>query len=50
MDSINIRMPDEMKIKLSELAKKQERSLSNYLVLVLKDYLHNIEEEEDHNE
>jgi metal-responsive CopG/Arc/MetJ family transcriptional regulator len=37
-----IAMPKEMKAELEKIAKKEDRSLTNLIVRILKDYLENI--------
>lgn len=37
----SFRIPEEIKEQLQEIAKKQDRSLSNLMILILKEYLEN---------
>lgn len=37
----SFRIPEEIKEQLQEVARKQNRSLSNLMILILKEYLEN---------
>lgn len=37
----SFRIPEEIKEQLQEVARKQDRSLSNLIILILKEYLEN---------
>lgn len=37
----SFRIPEEIKEQLQEIARKQDRSLSNLIILILKEYLEN---------
>lgn len=37
----SFRIPEEIKEQLQEVARKQDRSLSNLMILILKEYLEN---------
>lgn len=37
----SFRIPEEIKEQLQEIARKQNRSLSNLIILILKEYLEN---------
>lgn len=37
----SFRIPEEIKEQLQEIARKQDRSLSNLMILILKEYLEN---------
>lgn len=37
----SFRIPEEIKEQLQEIARKQNRSLSNLMILILKEYLEN---------
>jgi predicted DNA-binding protein len=47
MDLIAFRVPPEVKEKLERMAKKQRRSLANFIRLIVLDWLEQHEEEED---
>ena len=37
----SFRIPEEIKEQLQDIARKQDRSLSNLMILILKEYLEN---------
>ena len=41
--AVNIRMPDDLRDKLREIAKQEHRSVSNLIVKILMDWLKNRE-------
>lgn len=47
MTSLVVRIDEDLKAKLQELADKDERSLSNYIRLVLKKAVQDEEDKED---
>lgn len=44
METVNIRIPERLKEKLAKLAEVEDRSLSNYLAVVLKNHVTELEE------
>lgn len=48
MNSLTIRMPDELREKLEQEAKQDGRSLSNLIIKVLNDYIS--KKEKNHND
>ena len=37
--NLSCRIPEEVRVELQEIARLQDRSLSNLVILILKDYL-----------